>query len=90
MPTALTLKEAIARRDAARRKYPDAAHAFRAAAAELGAMDRLCAARGVDGSPGFGNLPDATALRHAIALPDESGSIGDDIQHIIETTHIEG
>ncbi len=88
MPT-MTLKQAIARRDAARTSYATAAKAFRAAYTELYALDVLLDSRGQD-SRGFGIPPDAVSLRHAVALPDESGSIQADMQHIIHTTVIEG
>ena len=88
MPT-ITLRQAIARRDAARSAYASAAKAFRAAYTELYALDVLLESRG-EHHRGFGIPPDAVQLRHAVALPDESGSIQADMQHIIHTTVIEG
>jgi hypothetical protein len=88
MPT-ITLKEAITRRDEARRKYAGAVRTFRTCYVELAALDVLLDSRGQDGR-GFGIPPDITSLRHAIALPDEAGSIQTDMMHIIETTTIEG
>jgi hypothetical protein len=86
----MTMKEAIARQAAARSAYASAAKAFRASCAELGALDQMLASRGLDGCPGFGSPPDITSLRHAIALSEESGSIGADINAIIASTQIEG
>jgi hypothetical protein len=55
-------------------RYRDAVREFRIAYAQLAAEDRRC------NRPGFGEPPDvATHLRHAIANPNEGGSIADDI-----------
>jgi hypothetical protein len=88
MPT-ITLKQAIARRDAARTSYATAAKAFRVYYAELGALDVLLGSRGQDGR-GFGIPPDVTSFRHAVALPEENGSLQSDMMRIILTTTIEG
>ena len=54
-------------------RYRDAVSEFRIAYAMLAADDRRC------NRPGFGEPPDVIDLRHAIANPNESGSIADDI-----------
>jgi hypothetical protein len=55
-------------------RYRDAVTEFRAAYAQLAAEDRRLDRQG------FGEPPDiATHLRHAVANPNESGSIADDI-----------
>jgi hypothetical protein len=54
-------------------RYRDAVREFRAAYAELAADDRRC------NRPGFGVPPDVIDLRHALANPNEGGSIADDI-----------
>ena len=86
----LTMKEALARQDKARSRYAAAAREFRESMTELGALDQMLSNRGVGHHQGFGEHPPVTMLRHAIALPDESGSIGADIGAIISSTQIEG
>jgi hypothetical protein len=86
----MSLKEAVARRDAARQNYAGAAKAFRAAWSELAAMDQLLASRGVDGSHSFGEPINAVHLRHSVVNPNESGSLQADAMRIVETTIIEG
>jgi hypothetical protein len=55
-------------------RYRDAVREFRIAYAQLAADDRRC------NRSGFGVPPDvATHLRHALANPNEGGSIADDI-----------
>ncbi len=85
----MTLQQARDRRAAACTRYAAAAREFRTSMAELGALDQMLANRG-DHAQGFGEHVPATMLRHSVALPDESGSIGTDIMQIIETTQIEG
>jgi hypothetical protein len=91
MLTTMTLKEAVARRDEARRTYADAVKRFRRAYAELYALDRLLEdSRRVNGNHGFGDIPDVISLRHANVNPDEGGSIAGDAHAIVISTRIEG
>ena len=87
--TKMTLRQARDRRAAACTRYAAAAREFRESMAELGALDQMLGSRG-DYAQGFGEHPPVTMLRHSIALPDESGSIGTDINLIIANTQIEG
>jgi hypothetical protein len=86
----ITLKEAINKQISARSRYAAAAQEFRESMAELGALDQLLSNRDGGDHRSFGEHPPVTMLRHPIALPEESGSIGADINAIVETTQIEG
>ena len=61
-------------------RYRLAVVEFRLARAELAAEDHRL------GRSGFGATPSIVELRHTLANPDESGSFGDDISKIKETT----
>ena len=61
-------------------RYRLAVAEFRAAYAALAADDRRA------GRTGFGPPPAVIELRHALANPDESGSLADDIAKVLETT----
>jgi hypothetical protein len=86
----MTIKQAIDRREKAQAAYGRAVREFRASHAELAALDRLLRDRGVGHHAGFGSVPDATDLRHAIAAPDESGSLAQDADKVFSTLQIEG
>jgi hypothetical protein len=58
-------------------RYRLAVVEFRAAYAALAAEDRRA------GRSGFGIPPDVVSLRHALANPDEAGSLGDDIAELL-------
>jgi hypothetical protein len=58
-------------------RYRLAVIEFRAAYAELAADDRRF------NRQGFGPPPNIVELRHAVANPDESGSLADDIAKVL-------
>jgi hypothetical protein len=84
----MTIKEAIANQAKARNRYAAAVREFRESYAELGALDQMLTNYGID-SRHFGIPPDVTLLRHAIAVPEERGSIESDIMAIVHSTTIE-
>ncbi len=79
----LTINQAIAKQAEARNRYADAAREFRDAYAEHAALDQMLGSRGHD-HRGFGEMPPAMLLRHAIAVPDESGSLQEARLRVIE------
>jgi hypothetical protein len=58
-------------------RYRLAVAEFRSAYASLAADDRRA------GRQGFGPPPNIVELRHAIANPDEAGSLADDIRNLL-------
>jgi hypothetical protein len=86
----MTIKQAVDKQAQARRRYAAAAREFRESMTELGALDQILGSRGIGHHQGFGEHVPVTMLRHAIALPEESGSIGADINVIVSSTTIEG
>jgi hypothetical protein len=60
-------------------RYRDAVREFREVYALLAASDARA------GRQGFGPAPEIVQFRHAIALPDESGSLQDDIRKLLHT-----
>jgi hypothetical protein len=58
-------------------RYRLAVIEFRRAYAQLAAADRRA------NRQGFGTVPDIVLFRHALANPDESGSLGDDVAKIL-------
>lgn len=58
-------------------RYRLAVVEFRSAYANLAAADQRA------GRSGFGPPPAITELRHALANPDESGSLADDIKKLL-------
>jgi hypothetical protein len=98
MPTTMTIKEAVARRNAARDEYGAAVKRFRSAYVTLAALEVLLTNRGIDGNRGFGPPPDMIPLRHSVVhadVPgvsihsDVAGTIGADINAIVHSTTIE-
>lgn len=85
----LTTEKARAQRDAARTKYAEAVTAYRAAFVDLHSLDILLRGKG-DHAPGFGTIPDIVVFRHAVANPNENGSLQTDVAQVIENTEIEG
>jgi hypothetical protein len=58
-------------------RYRLAVIEFRAAFAQLAAADQRA------GRPGFGVPIDVVQLRHAVANPNEAGSLADDIKKLL-------
>jgi hypothetical protein len=60
-------------------RYRDAVREFREVYALLAASDARA------GRSGFGIPPEITQFRHSVALPNEGGSLQDDIRKLLHT-----
>lgn len=60
--------------------YASAFAAFRTAFVELAAIDAALSSLGGTQVPGFGVFPDIVSFRHAIYLPNASGSLQSDVR----------
>ena len=75
-----TLTELVAHRDTAGARYAAAVVEFRAAFADLGAIERLLEPKVATIATFGGPLPDMIPMRHPKYLPNNGGMLFDDVK----------
>ena len=86
--TKMTLQRLIDARNNELTNYAKAFESFRASYTRLHALDNMLRDRGVDGSHGFGDIPNLILFRHPVANPGIAGMLQTDIQNIVASIEI--